>query len=157
MENKKITVIIANSTKPVVLNFWSPLSDPSLVASPIMETLAKECGDKLEYFALKTDENQELVKHFGIKRTPTMIGFVGGFEVKRLVGQKPAMDYKDTFESLANGTPFKKKKVSGLQVVGRFIAGGIFIYLGLQPDNWFFLLFGGLIVISVLITIFSKN
>ncbi|MEA3408311.1 MAG: thioredoxin [Chloroflexota bacterium] len=75
--------------KPVVVDFWAPWCGPCRMVAPIMEQLAEEYDDAIDFLKLNTDENPITPNELGIRGIPTVIVYMNGEEVDRMVGFAP--------------------------------------------------------------------
>jgi thioredoxin 1 len=84
--------VIANNSK-VVVDFWAPWCMPCRMLVPIFQELEKEM-DGISFTKVNVDENPELAKSFGIMSIPTIIVFLNGKEMDRLIGVIPKEELK---------------------------------------------------------------
>jgi len=80
---------VLKSTLPVVVDFWAPWCPPCKVIAPILEELTNEYEGKVKFCKLNADRNESITLKYGIKSIPTLIVFVAGKEVDRIVGVLP--------------------------------------------------------------------
>lgn len=85
---------------PVLVDFWAPWCAPCLIASPVIEELAKEYEGKIKAGKLNVDNNHQIAQRFGIMSIPTVIVFEEGREIKRQIGFPGKEGYKKLIEEV---------------------------------------------------------
>ena len=135
---------LSEATKPVIVDFWAGWCAPCMMSKPILEKLAKEYSDKIEFLPVNADESRDVLDHYRIFGIPTVITFNNGKETGRITGSQTEAGYRVMFESLAEGkevkiplTPFNRMLRLG--------AGALFIMIGISTGNWFVAGLGGII------------
>ena len=77
---------VANSDKPILIDFWAPWCGPCRQVAPILENLAFELGDQAKIAKVNVDDEPELAEEFGVRSIPTLVVMLNGKEVDRLIG-----------------------------------------------------------------------
>jgi thioredoxin 2 len=82
--------LIAQSSVPILVDFWAPWCGPCRMVSPELEKLARERSGTLVVAKLNTEELPEVAGRFGIRSIPTFVLFREGQEAARTSGAMPA-------------------------------------------------------------------
>ena len=77
---------VLQSDKPVLVDFWAPWCGPCRIQGPILEEIEKDLAGKAKIVKLNTDDNMDVAAQFGIQAIPTLILFMNGKPVDRMVG-----------------------------------------------------------------------
>jgi thioredoxin 1 len=80
---------VLGSDVPVLVDFWADWCVPCHMVSPVVEEIGRDKADVLRVAKLNVDDNPQAAQRFGVMSIPTLILFVGGQEVSRVVGAKP--------------------------------------------------------------------
>jgi len=81
--------IVEKSSIPVLVDFWAPWCGPCHALAPTIELLAKDFSGRLRVAKLNTDENPQIASRFRIQSIPTLILFLNGHELDRMIGVLP--------------------------------------------------------------------
>ncbi len=82
------TAQVLKSSKPVLVDYWADWCAPCKQISPIIDELARDHGDKVDFYKLDTNTNTETPVKYGVLGLPTIQIFVGGEVVKSFTGGK---------------------------------------------------------------------
>ncbi len=86
--------IVANSSVPVFIDLWAPWCGPCRAVAPIMEQLAKEYGDKIQFTKLNMEEYPAVGEEFKVMSIPTFLMFKDGKLATRFIGAMPKPKFK---------------------------------------------------------------
>jgi len=135
---------ITASGKPVIVDFWATWCMPCKVTKPILEKLAAEYADRIEFIAIDADESRPVLEKFRIFGIPTVLALRDGQEVGRVTGARNEAQFRQFFDALAEG---KEVKVS-LSPIDRIIrlgGGALLAIVGLSTGNWLVVSLGGIL------------
>lgn len=79
---------VAQSTIPVVIDFWAEWCSPCKQFSPTFEKVAKQMEGKMKFAKCDIDANQEFAQSNGIMSIPCIVVFKNGKEAGRIVGNQ---------------------------------------------------------------------
>lgn len=117
------------------------------MTKPVLEKLAKEYHDKVDFWPINSDQNQELLKELKIMGIPTVLLIQDGEIAGRYTGAQREDAYRLMFESLATGSTIQIP----ISPVDRFLRLGIgtaAAIFALQTSTWWLLALGLLILFT---------
>jgi len=85
---------VANSTVPVLADFWAEWCGPCRMIAPILDELAGELSGKIKIGKVNVDENQALAEKFHIRSIPTLLILKKGNVQEQMVGAMSKEDLK---------------------------------------------------------------
>jgi len=78
--------VMADTSKPVVIDFWATWCGPCRMVSPIIDELAAEYEGRVVVGKCNVDENEDLTMEYGIRNIPTVLFFKNGQLVDKQIG-----------------------------------------------------------------------
>jgi len=100
VEDSTFEQMVLKADKPVLVDFWAAWCQPCLMVAPILDELAEEYTDKINFVKLDVDNNAQTAANYGIMSIPTLLIFQNGTPVSHLVGAYPKSELKKTLDSV---------------------------------------------------------
>lgn len=79
---------VIESPLPTLIEFTADWCPPCKMLAPIVNDIAHKYHDKLRVGLLDSDANPEIIQQYSVMGLPTLILFVGGSPVSRIVGYR---------------------------------------------------------------------
>lgn len=89
---------VLKSDVPVLVDFWADWCGPCKMVAPVISQLAGEYDGKVKVCKVNVDTESALAAQNAIVSIPTVILFVDGKPVKKLVGAHSVDDYEDVID-----------------------------------------------------------
>jgi len=80
---------VLQADKPVLTDFWAEWCGPCHAMAPVLEEIAKEYAGRVKVAKVDVGSNSHVATQYGVMYIPTLILFVDGKPVERLVGVLP--------------------------------------------------------------------
>ena len=99
---------VAESTIPVVIDFWAPWCGPCRAIGPVLEELASKYAGRVRVAKVNIDAEPELANSFRVQSIPTLAALKGNevVDVQVGFGGRPALE--GLFEGLAQDSQREK-------------------------------------------------
>lgn len=135
---------ISSSEKPIIVDFWATWCGPCMITKPILEKLAKEYSDTVEFIPVNADDSREILEQFRVYGIPTVITLRNGQEAGRITGAQNEAGYRSLFEALTKGQKVKVPMTTFDRML-RLGGGGVFIMIGISTSNWVVTVIGAIL------------
>jgi len=99
VDDSNFEQVVLKAEKPVLVDFWAAWCKPCLIVAPILDELAEEYGDKMDFVKLDVDNNTKTAASYGIMSIPTLLIFKNGEPVSHIVGARPKGELKQNLDA----------------------------------------------------------
>jgi thioredoxin len=86
--------------KPCLIDFFATWCGPCKMVTPVIDDLAEEYGDKVNFYKVDIDREGELASAFGIKSVPTFVFCPQEGNPQAISGAMGKADLKKTIEDI---------------------------------------------------------
>ena len=144
MNKLEFQQIMSQAGKPLVVYFWAPWCAPCRMTKPILEKLAQEYAEDVNFLPINADDSVEVVEQYKIAGIPTVLAFRQGEVVGRVTGVQNEAGYRAIFDALVSGKEFKVSLTSFDRLL-RLGAGALLMMVGGSTGNWLVAGVGGIV------------
>ncbi len=92
--------VVLEAEKPVLVDFWATWCKPCLIVAPILDELAEEYSDKVNFVNLDVASNAKTASNYGVMSLPTLLIFKNGEPVSHIVGARPKSELKKHLDAV---------------------------------------------------------
>jgi thioredoxin 1 len=89
---------VVQAERPVIVDFWAPWCGPCRVVSPILDDLASQHGDQVEFVKMNVDDNPATAARYNILSIPTVILFEQGEPQETIIGARSKNHYESAWQ-----------------------------------------------------------
>ncbi|MEX2101348.1 MAG: thioredoxin [Actinomycetota bacterium] len=86
MDQRSFGERVLEAERPVVVDFYADWCGPCHQMSPVLERLAEELGDEIEFVKLDIDASPDVASAYRVSSIPSIVRFDDGRPTRRSVG-----------------------------------------------------------------------
>ncbi|MFC2056991.1 thioredoxin [Chloroflexota bacterium] len=98
VDDSNFEQMVLQAEKPVLVDFWATWCKPCLMVAPILDELAEEYSDRIDFVKVDIDHNPKTAASYSIMSIPTLLIFKNGEPVSHIVGLRPKEELKQSLE-----------------------------------------------------------
>ncbi|MGN1014680.1 MAG: thioredoxin [Butyricicoccus sp.] len=91
---------VIEASLPVCVDFWAEWCEPCRMLSPIIDELSQKYCGRMKFAKVNIDEAPATAVIHKVLSIPTVSVYVGGKEVKRLVGLRDKAELRQELDSV---------------------------------------------------------
>jgi len=100
VDDSNFDQMVLQAEKPVLVDFWAAWCKPCLMVAPMLEELAEEYSDKINFVKVDVDHNPKIATNYGIRSIPTLLIFKKGEPFSHIVGLRPKGELKRNLDAV---------------------------------------------------------
>jgi thioredoxin 1 len=94
---------VLDADRPVMVEFWSPTCTVCRTMDPRFEGLIEDYQERVSFFRVNVDEEEDLVWAYEVMSTPTFIVYVGGEPMASMAGERDRTELANLLEDALTG------------------------------------------------------
>ena len=84
---------VEQASRPVLVDFYATWCPPCKWLAPVIGSLAREYGDRVDFYRIDTDKAEDLARAMNIRSIPTVFIYVNGEPIHNSRGAAPRETY----------------------------------------------------------------